>query len=61
VREEILAYLGASDVPDASIDEVVMDIDQRYEHEGVGFEASGGIVERFVDAHKDKEARAAEG
>lgn len=61
VREEIGAHLRASDVPDASIDKIVMDIDQRYEHKGIGLKSSARIIEDFIDPHEDKEAHGAQG
>jgi hypothetical protein len=57
MRKEIGPNLWAPDMPDTSVYEVVMNIDQGHEDEGVALEASVGIVERLINPDEDKEAR----
>ena len=57
MSEKIRSDLWVADVPDASINEVVMDINKRNDDEEVILIATVGIVERLVNSNKYQEAR----
>lgn len=59
VCEEVGSNLRTSNVPDTSIDKVMMNIDQRYKHESIRLKSSIGVIEGLVDPHKHEEARGA--
>lgn len=60
MREEICPHLRASNMPNTSIDEVVMDVDQIHKYERIAFKSSVGIIESFIDSHKYKKTRGAQ-
>lgn len=61
MSEEVRSYFRTTDVPDASVDEVVVDIDRAHKYEEVILIAPGRVVKHFVDSDKYKEARRGEG
>lgn len=60
VSEKVGSHLRIAYVPDASINKVVMDIDEAHKHEEVILIASIGIVNHLIYSHKDEEARGGE-
>ena len=54
VRKEVSFYLRITDVPDTSVDEVVVDIDEAHERKDVSFEPSIRVVEHLVYPHENK-------
>ena len=57
MSKKTCSYLWVADVPDTPIDEVVMNVNKTYENEEVIFISAVRVIERLIDADKDKEAR----
>lgn len=54
--EEVGPHLWVANVPDASINKVVVDIDEAHKHEEVILEAAIRIVNHLIYSHKNEEA-----